>query len=120
MEQYIGWIALGIAIAGALAALIAFIVKICKMTPEEREDMLIDFLLGLVTVAENTFIEQGMGAEKLQQVEQQFKQKAPWLYKILLSLTKTDDLKSLIEKALQRAKDTWGKKNSSNDTDKKE
>lgn len=90
------------------------------MKPEEREEMLIDFLLGLVTVAENTFVEQGMGAEKLQQVEQQFKQKAPWLYKILLSLTKTNDLKGLIEKALQRAKDTWGKNNSSNDTNRED
>lgn len=109
MEQYIGWIALGIAIAGALAALIAFIIKICKMTPEEREEAIIDFLLGLVTVAENTFVEQGMGAEKLQQVEQQFKQKAPFIYKILLRLTKTDNLQGLIEKALTKAKDTWGK-----------
>lgn len=96
-------IILSIVAAGLLAALVFFIIKIFKMSPEERKEVIITFLIGLVTTAETAFSD---GQTRFIWVEEQFTTKAPIFYKMLLMFTKSADLNDLIEKALERAKKT--------------
>lgn len=109
MQDWVVWVIIGIVGVGALAALIALIVKICKMPPEERKELITQFLVGLVTAAEQAYEEHGKGSEKLKDVEEAFNRTAPWFLKLLLLVTGSADLNELIEKALDRAKKTWGK-----------
>lgn len=109
MNDIIMWCIIGVVGALILVALICFIVKLCKMKPEERKKLLLTFLEGVVTMAERE-IGAGHGDEKLKMVEDYFNAHASWFMKILLALTKTDNLKDLIEEALKRAKSTFDKK----------
>ena len=96
-------ILLSVVAAGLLAALVVFIIKICKMSPDERKEVIITFLIGLVTNAETAL---DNGEERFAWVEEQFSTKAPMFYKLLLMVTKSANLDDLIEKALERAKAT--------------
>lgn len=87
------------------------------MSPEEREEFIVDFLVGLVTAAELAYEEHGKGSEKLKDVEEAFNKKAPWFLKILLAVTKTSSLDDLIEKALTKAKEAFEKKQEQLDND---
>lgn len=104
------WIIIGLVGLIAIAALIWFIIKVIKMKPEEREQLIIQILIGLVTAAENYFVGEGRGAEKIAWVQEQFNKTAPWFVKIILMITKTADFNELIKKALTEAKTTeWDK-----------
>ena len=52
----------------------------------------------------------GHGADKLALVTEWFEKKAPWIYKIILSLFGKENLKDLIEDALDMIEDNFGKK----------
>ena len=80
-----------------------------KMSPEEKKKTLITYLKGLVALAEYD-IGSGHGAEKLALVEKLFKEKAPFVYKIIFMLLKQDGLKSFIEEALIQVKESFEKK----------
>lgn len=95
----IGFVALIVAIIA-----VCFIVKFFKMKPEDRKELIVQFLIGLVSVAETVYVGVGKGSEKIAWVEEQFNKTAPWFLKIVLSLTKTADLHDLIGKALDKAK----------------
>lgn len=109
IPDWVVWVIVGIIAAAVLALAIYYIVKIAKMPVEERKETIINFLVGLVTAAENLYVEHGMGKEKIKQVEEAFNRTAPWFLKTLLLVTSSADLDDLIEKALIKAKETWGK-----------
>ena len=109
IPDYVVWIIVGIICLIALAFVIYNIVKICKMPADERKELIISFLIGLVTNAEQAYTEHGMGKEKIKEVEEAFKRTAPWFLKILLIVTSSANLNELIEKALTKVKETWGK-----------
>lgn len=110
MNDTIMWIIIGVVAAAVLGVLIYFIVKFCKMTPEERKSLLLTWLKGAVAWAEENFQGSGRGEEKLAEVEKYFKQKAPWFIKIIFKLTGKNDLKSLINEALEGVKKSFEKK----------
>lgn len=100
------WILIGVFGAAALALLIVFLVKFFKLNKAQRKELLIQFLVGLVTTAEGLFTESKAGPQRLQWVEEQFQQKAPTFLKILLLVTNCGSLQELVEAALERAKTT--------------
>ena len=104
MPEWIIWTIIGIAAAIILALVVCFVIKFIKMKPEERKELIIQFLIGLVSIAETEIIGSQKGKEKIDWVEEQFNKTAPWFLKLVLSLTKTADLNDLIEKALEKAK----------------
>ena len=122
MGDIVVWVIIGIVAAIALAAGIYYLIKFIRLSPEEKKKILIQFLLGLVDMAEIYFAEGGEGAEKLKWVEEQFKKTAPWFLKLLLMFTKSTDLRDLIEKALEIAKHIeWDKyRNKDGEKDKAE
>lgn len=95
----LGWIVFGILALGVLAYLIKNIISFTKLSEEDRKQLIIEFLRGLVVEAELLYTEHGMGKEKLTYVENMFSAKAPMAYKIFLKLI-GGDLDALIEKAL--------------------
>lgn len=103
MENIIIYIVFGLLCIGALAYLIVNIVKFSKMKPEERKEMVVTYLKGLVAYAEKK-LGSGKGAEKLKLVEDMFKKKAPLIYKMLLKVIGVNDIKELIEIALAEVK----------------
>lgn len=110
IPNFVIWIVIGIVAAIVLAVVIYYIVKIVKMAPEQREEAIIDFLVGLVTTAELAYKEHGKGSEKLKDVENAFNETAPWFLKIVLALTKSTSLDDCIEKALAKVKEAFEKK----------
>ena len=116
MSDIVIWIIIGIVAVLAVVALVCFLVKFFKMKPEERKELIVEFLIGLVTLAEGYFDESGAGKEKAKWVEDKFNATAPWFLKIVLRLTKSADLHELIEKALDKAKTTlWDKNKKGNE-----
>ena len=109
MNDIIMWTIIGVVCAAILAFVIYLIVRICKMKPEERKELLLNFLKGAVVAAEE-YIGSGHGDEKLQYVEEYFNKKAPWFLKILFAISGQNDLKGLIEEALDAVEGSFGKK----------
>lgn len=104
MDKIITYVIIGVVGVAALIFLIYKIVKFCKMSPEEKKQVLITYLKGLVAFAESQIVEHGKGAEKLQLVENTFKKKAPFIYKLLLKAVGVNSLRDLIEVALKEIK----------------
>lgn len=108
--EIVVWIIIGLVALVAIAALVMLIIRIAKMKPEEREELIVQILIGLVTAAENYFVGEGRGQEKIAWVQEQFNKTAPWFVKIVLMVTKTADFNELVKKALEQAKTTeWDK-----------
>lgn len=108
--EIVVWIIIGLVALVAIAALVMLIIRIVKMKPEEREELIVQILIGLVTAAENYFVGEGRGQEKIAWVQEQFNKTAPWFVKIVLMVTKTADFNELVKKALEKAKTTeWDK-----------
>ena len=104
MNDIMIWVIIGIIAIIALAFVVWFCIKFFKMKPEERNELIIQFLIGLVSVAETQIVGSQKGAEKVKLVEEQFNKTAPWFLKITLLLTKTASLQDLIEVAVKKAK----------------
>ena len=109
MPDWVVWVVVGVAVLAIIVALIVFIVKLAGMSAEDRKEAVVNFVMSLVTAAENYFIESKKGTEKLAMVEERFNQTAPWFLKILLKITGSVSLQDCIETALTRLKDTWNK-----------
>ena len=86
MPEWIIWVIIGLFAVVALVAIIAFVIKFIKMKPEERKDLLIQFLIGLVSVAEIEIVGSQKGQEKIALVEEQFKKRELWEFKGFYSL----------------------------------
>ena len=102
------WIIVGVVIAVVISFVLYNVIHILKMPTEEKKKMIVTYLVGLVDAAEGA-IGSGNGAQKLEQVEKWFSEKAPFIYKILLKLVGKDNLKDLIEEALKSVKENFGK-----------
>lgn len=98
-----------IIIGVAVVAIGIFLWEIFRRNPEERKAYLIDFIVGLVVAAEDE-IGAGHGQEKLEAVEAMFKEKAPFIMKIMLKLSGSDNLTEFIETALSKVKDNFSNK----------
>ena len=119
MNDIIMWIIIGVVCAAILAFVIHLIVRICKMKPEKRKELLLNFFKGAVVAAEE-YIGSGHGDEKLQYVEDYFNKNAPWFLKVLFAISGQKDLKGLIEEALDAVEGSFGKKKNINTEVKKE
>lgn len=108
MENIIMWIVLGVGCLVILGFIVYQVIKITKMTPEERKRQIIIYLQRAVVFAEET-IGKGHGEEKLIAAEAYFNKRAPWLIKILFRMTGQDSLKELIELALKEVKENLEK-----------
>lgn len=101
-----------IVLGGIILTIVGFIVykiiQIVKLPQDEKRELIITYLKGLVALAEKSLGEK-RGQEKLQMVENYFKEKAPFVYKILLNFLKEDALSDLIEKALKEIKESFSK-----------
>lgn len=109
--QVVVWVIIGIVAAAILAGLIWFIVKISKMSPEDRKDAIRDFLSAIIEASIDIYVQNGIGEEQVKKLEEEFKKTAPWFLKILLSVTSSANLDELIEEALQKAQDKINKDN---------
>lgn len=107
MNDVVMWIIIGVVGAGVLAFVIYYIIKLCKMSPDDRKRAIITFLMGAVSLAEKE-IGAGHGDEKLAEVEAYFKKNAPWFLKLLFAISGQDNLKDLIEEALSQVKEGFG------------
>jgi len=108
MNNVILYIIIGVLAAAIIGFVVYKIIQIIKMSPEDRKKLLITYLIGLVALAEES-IGSGHGAEKLEQVEKWFNEKAPFLYKAVLKILGKENLKDLIEEALKEVKANFGK-----------
>lgn len=108
MDNIILWIVIGILGVAVLGFIAIKAIEIFKMTPEERKKLLITYLKGLIALAEKD-IGSGHGAEKLEFVENFFKEKAPFIYKASLLVFGKESLKELIEEALKEIKESFEK-----------
>lgn len=103
------WIIIGIIGAGILTFIIYNIVKLLKMNPEQRKEVLKTYLKGLIVLAEQEIVGTKRGEERLKMVEDYFNKKAPIIYKIILLLVGKNNLKEFIEEALKEIKDAFNK-----------
>lgn len=109
MNDIIMWIIIGVVAVAALAFLIYYIIKIAKLPPEKRKELLVTYLKGAVALAEKEIVGSSKGKEKLAMVEEYFNKNAPWFLKILLGIFGKENLQELIELALKEVKESFVK-----------
>lgn len=103
------YIIIGIVAVVVIIAVIWFVIKIVRLTPEERKKLLITVLTGFVKLAENEF-KQGENNKKLNAVIKYFSEKSGIFNKILLLFTGGKKaLPSLIAETVKQVQDTFRK-----------
>ena len=108
MENISLYLCIGAVVLVILLYLALKIAKFCKMSKDDKRKLLLTYLAGLVTMAEDK-IGAGHGAEKLAEVENHFKAHAGLFYKMILRVFGKENLKGLIEEALQLVKKNFEK-----------
>ena len=108
MENISLYLCIGAVVLVILLYLALKIAKFCKMSKDDKRKLLLTYLAGLVTMAEDE-IGAGHGAEKLAEVENYFKAHAGLFYKMILRVFGKENLKGLIEEALQLVKKNFEK-----------
>ena len=108
MENISLYLCIGAVVLVILLYLALKIAKFCKMSKDDKRKLLLTYLAGLVTMAEDK-IGSGHGAEKLAEVENYFNTYAGFFYKIILRVFGKENLKGLIEEALQLVKKNFEK-----------
>ena len=108
MENIGLYLGIGAVVLAFLSYLATQIVKFCKMSKDDKRKLLLTYLAGLVTMAEDK-IGAGHGAEKLEEVENYFKTHAGLYYKMTLKVFGKETLKDLIEEALALVKKNFEK-----------
>lgn len=108
MNDVASWVIIGILAAVIIAFCVIKAVQIFKMNPQERKEVLVTYLKGLVALAEFE-IGSGHGQEKLAMVEEWFRKKAPFVLQMSLLIFGKDNLKELIELALAEIKESFSK-----------
>lgn len=96
----IGLVILGIALY--------WLIRVCKLSKEEKKKLLVTYLKGAVALAEHE-IGSGNGPQKLQEVEEYFDKHAGWFMKILRLVTGKEHFQELIELALKEIKESFEK-----------
>ena len=108
MENISLYLCIGAVVLVILLYLALKIAKFCKMSKDDKRKLLLTYLAGLVTMAEDK-IGAGHGAEKLAEVENYFNTYAGIFYKIILRVFGKENLKDLIEEALRLVKKNFEK-----------
>ena len=108
MENIGLYLGIGAIALAFLSYLVPQIIKFGKMSKDDKRKLLLTYLAGLVTMAEDK-IGAGHGAEKLAEVEAYFKTHAGLYYKMILKAFGKENLKGLIEEALQLVKKNFEK-----------
>ena len=108
MENIGLYLGIGAVVLAFLSYLVPKIINFCKMSKDDKRKLLLTYLAGLVTMAEDK-IGAGHGAEKLAEVEAYFKTHAGFYYKMILKAFGKENLKGLIEEALQLVKKNFEK-----------
>ena len=108
MENIGLYLGVGTVVLAFLSYLATQIVKFCKMSKDDKRKLLLTYLAGLVTMAEDK-IGAGHGAEKLAEVENYFNTHAGPYYKMILKVFGKENLKGLIEEALALVKKNFEK-----------
>ena len=108
MENISLYLCIGAVVLVIFLYLALQIAKFCKMSKDDKRKLLLTYLAGLVTMAEDK-IGAGHGAEKLAEVEAYFETHAGLFYKMLLRVFGKENLKGLIEEALQLVKKNFEK-----------
>ncbi len=108
MENIGLYLGIGAVVLAFLSYLVPQIIKFCKMSKDDKRKLLLTYLAGLVTMAEDK-IGAGHGAEKLAEVENYFNTHSGLFYKIILRVFGKENLKGLIEEALQLVKKNFEK-----------
>lgn len=96
-------------VAVGVAWLVYTIIRIKRMTPEERTEQIKTYLKGLIALAEKEFVGPGRGAEKLESVIENFHKNAPVILRMILAFAGVESLEELIEKALTELKENFNK-----------
>ena len=84
MENIGLYLGIGAVVLAFLSYLVPQIIKFCKMSKDDKRKLLLTYLAGLVTMAEDK-IGAGHGAEKLAEVENYFNTYAGLFYKIIFN-----------------------------------
>ena len=108
MENISLYLCIGAVVLVILLYLALKIAKFCKMSKDDKRKLLLTYLAGLVTMAEDK-IGAGHGAEKLAEVENYFNTHAGPYYKMILKVFGKENLKGLIEEALALVKKNFEK-----------
>ena len=108
MENIGLYLGVGAVVLAFLSYLVSQIIKFCKMSKDDKRKLLLTYLAGLVTMAEDK-IGAGHGAEKLAEVENYFNTHAGPYYKMILKVFGKENLKGLIEEALALVKKNFEK-----------
>ncbi len=108
MENIGLYLGIGAVVLAFLSYLVPQIIKFCKMSKDDKRKLLLTYLAGLVTMAEDK-IGAGHGAEKLAEVENYFNTHAGPYYKMILKVFRKENLKDLIEEALALVKKNFEK-----------
>ena len=108
MENIGLYLGIGAVVLAFLSYIVPKIIKFCKMSKDDKRKLLLTYLAGLVTMAEDK-IGAGRGAEKMAEVENYFKTHAGLCYKMILKAFGKENLKGLIEEALQMVKKNFEK-----------
>ena len=110
MPEWVIWLVIGIIAVIAIALVVCFVIKFIKMSPADKKELLVQFLIGLVSIAETQIVGSKKGQEKIAWVEQEFNKTAPWFLKIVLKLANVGSLNELISAAVDKAKGVkWDK-----------
>lgn len=108
MGEIFSYLALGVIAVGFIGYAVYNIIKIFRMSDQDKERAIIFYLSGLVNMAEKQ-IGSGKGEEKLKMVEDFFLKNAPAQYKLMLKFLGKSCLKDLIESALSQIKENFCK-----------
>lgn len=108
MENIGLYLGIGAVVLAFLSYFVPQIIKFCKMSKDDKRKLLLTYLAGLVTMAEDK-IGAGHGAEKLAEVENYFNTHAGPYYKMILKVFGKENLKGLIEEALALVKKNFEK-----------
>ena len=101
------WVLIGIIAAALVGVAIWKIVEFCRMTPEQKQETVKQWLISAVVAAEAAITTPGAGQEKMKMVVDEFNKHAPMLCKIIMWTTKTASLEELIEQALAAVKENF-------------
>ena len=107
MFEWLSWAILIAAVVIGCGVIAWKIIQVVRMSPEERKKTVKQWLVSAVVAAEGAIKESGAGKEKMAMVLEQFKNKAPILYKFAMAITKDVDLEKLVEETLQNIKDNF-------------
>lgn len=104
MDDAIGlYISLGVFGVIIIIVVIYWVVKICKMSSSERQQLLISYLKEIIKSIQDELEDPNL--LNLSEVEDYFKKNAPWLLKIILLITGKNNLSNLIEDAVKQIKE---------------